>query len=146
AIAVSPDGTRVYVTGVSYGAGTDTDYATIAYDAATGAKAWLRRYNGPANSEDEPSSVLVSPDGTRVSVTGGSAGLGGISNYDYATLAYDAATGASLWKRRYDGPASLRDDAVSLAVSPDGSMLFVTGSSATVPNNDAYATLAYRTS
>ena len=72
--------------------------------------------------------------------------MGATSDYDYATLAYDSASGASLWTRRYDGPASLRDDAVALAVSPDGSRVFVTGSSATSANDDDYATVAYSAS
>ena len=143
AIAVSPDGGSVFVTGVSYGAGTDTDYATIAYDAATGAKAWLRRYNGPGNSEDTASSVAVSPDGTRVYVTGGSAGLGGISDYDYATLAYDAASGAKIWVRRYQGPGDSGDYARALALSPDGTRIYVTGISPGVGTDADYATLAY---
>jgi WD40 repeat protein len=142
-LAQSPDGATIYVTGLSPGVGTDTDFATLAYDAATGAKLWLRRYNGPGNFSDEARAIAVSPDGTQVYVTGGS--VGATSDFDYATLAYDAATGAGLWKRRYDGPAGLRDDADSLAVSPDGSRLFVTGSSATYPYNDDYATVAYRT-
>src|SRR5437016_7767294 len=143
AIAVSPDGGSVFVTGVSYAAGTDTDYATIAYDAATGAKAWLRRYNGPGNSEDTASSVAVSPDGTRVYVTGGSAGLGGISDYDYATLAYDAASGAKIWGRRYQGPGNSGDYARALALSPDGTRIYVTGISPGVGTDADYATLAY---
>ena len=134
ALALSPDGTRIYVTGISPGVGTDADYATLAYDAASGAKIWARRYNGPVNFSDAARAIGVSPDGTRVYVTGGS--VGATSDYDYATLAYDSASGASLWTRRYDGPA----------VSPDGSRVFVTGSSATSANDDDYATVAYSAS
>ena len=35
--------------------------------------------------------------------------------------------GARLWVKRHDGPVSSRDLAVSLAVSPDGNAVFVTG-------------------
>ena len=73
---VSPGGTRVFVTGDSQGVGSGSDYATVAYSAATGTRLWVRRYNGPGNGEDHASSVRVSPGGTRVFVTGDSQGAG----------------------------------------------------------------------
>jgi len=42
ALAVSPDLTKVYVTGQSHG-----DYTTLAYSARTGARLWVRRYGRP---------------------------------------------------------------------------------------------------
>ena len=84
-VAVSPDGSKVFVTGSSTGSGTSGDYATIAYDAASGVRAWSRRYHGPGNEDDTASSVVT--DGTRVYVTGKSLGTSG---YDYATIAYEA--------------------------------------------------------
>src|SRR5262249_53646155 len=44
AVAVSPDGATVFVTGVNY-FGRGPDYGTVAYDAATGAQRWASRYN-----------------------------------------------------------------------------------------------------
>jgi PQQ-like domain len=105
-VAVSPDGATVFVTGSSRagptGATSGLDYATVAYDAATGAQRWASRYNGPANGDDGASSVAVSPGGATVFVTGISQGAA--SGSDYATVAYDAATGALRWVRRYNGP------------------------------------------
>ncbi len=47
AVAVSPDGGAVYVSGGSYGSrATGTGYATVAYRAATGTRMRARRYNG----------------------------------------------------------------------------------------------------
>jgi hypothetical protein len=127
ALAVSPDDTKVFVTGRSPGgSGRGADFATIAYDAGTGAKVWVRRYDGPASAIDYATSVAVSPDGARVFVTGSS--WGGVGRLeDYATIAYDAETGANLWLRRYNGPVSMSDDAYSVTVSPDGTRVFVTG-------------------
>ena len=140
-VAVSPGGTRVFVTGSSQGTGSGQDSATVAYSAATGAQLWAQRYNGPANGGDYAVSVAVSPGGTRVFVTGGSQGSG--SHYDYATVAYNAATGARLWAQRYNGPANGDDQASSLAVSPGGTRVFVTGGSQGARSGQDYATVAY---
>src|SRR6266550_951936 len=114
--AVSPDGSTVFVTGGSCGSGTDCDYATLAYDASTGAQLWAKRYNGPGNGFDWARALGVSPDGSTVFVTGRSPGSG--TGVDYATLAYDASTGAKLWVKRYNGPGNNSDLAAALGVSP----------------------------
>ena len=45
---------------------------------------------------------------------------GGTSQYDYATVAYSAATGTRLWARRYNGEGQGDDHAYSVAVSRTG--------------------------
>ena len=142
-VTVSPDGGTVFVTGGSLGSGSGTDYATVAYDAATGAQRWVSRYNGPGNANDEALSLAVSPDGATVFVTGASDGV--TSRQDYATVAYNTATGARRWASRYNGPGNQGDHAASLAVGPAGDTVYVTGDSfggaGTGPD---YATVAYR--
>jgi DNA-binding beta-propeller fold protein YncE len=140
AIAVSPDGSRVFVTGESFsGDDSDYDYATIAYDASTGARVWLKRYNGPRHDHDLAESISVSPDGSKVFVTGQSLGD---NDYDYLTVAYDASTGARLWARRYvDGEV-----AHSIASSADGSMVFVTGEAEGKDRTSDWGTVAYEAS
>jgi hypothetical protein len=140
-VGVSPQGNRVFVTGYSHSLTTSYDYATVAYDAGTGAKQWVRRYHAPGSGDDIASSLRVSPEGTRVFVTGYSVGV--TTSYDYATVAYDAVTGARLWVRRYNGPASAGDTASSLEVSPDGSKVFVAGASTGSTGSSDYATVAY---
>ncbi|TMK82270.1 MAG: hypothetical protein E6G47_00950 [Actinobacteria bacterium] len=144
-VQVSPDGSKVFVAGWSTGTTSGLDYATLAYSATTGAQLWVSRYNGPGNGVDQIYSVKVSPDGSKVFVTGWSRGT--TSGLDYATLAYDATTGAQLWESRYNGPGNRADQAFSLAVSPDGYQVFVTGHSWATPavgfSGYDYATLAY---
>lgn len=142
-VGVSPDGTRVFVTGPSDAAPGLTDYATVAYRASSGAKVWARHYNGPTNENDVASALGVSPDGTRVFVTGASESTTGP---DYATVAYDASSGHTLWVARYDAHGAT-DFATSLATSPDGTKVFVTGESRTGKETRLdYATVAYRAS
>src|SRR6266704_1335040 len=142
ALAVSPGGSRVFVTGYSFGRVTRFDYATVAYSAATGRQLWVSRYNGAGNGFDAAASVAVSPGGSRVFVTGYSAG--GTGSGDYATVAYSAAAGKQQWVSRYNGPASLYDAACCVAVSPAGTAVFVTGYGYDMTTSSDYATVAYR--
>ena len=88
---------------------------------------------------DFPAALGVRPDGSQVFVTGASFGSTG---YDYATVAYDGTNGAELWVRRSD-PATYGDLATSLGVSPDGSAVFVTGTSFGSTGRLDYLTIAY---
>ncbi|HEX9235892.1 MAG TPA: PQQ-binding-like beta-propeller repeat protein [Actinomycetota bacterium] len=129
AIAASPDGTRIFVTGTS--PGHLDDFATVAYDAATGAQLWAARYDGPAHGDDLAADIAVSPDGSKVFVTGQSADSNastGFIDWAYETLAYDAATGTRLWARRYD-VAGQQDVPVAVAVNPKGTLVYVSGHS-----------------
>jgi len=133
-LAVSPDGSRTFVTGASWGGdsaqgGSHYDYLTIAYDSATGQELWQARYEGPGVSQDSPWSMTVSPDGSRLFVTGMSVGklVGTSPDWDIATVAYDAVTGARDWVARYD--AAALDEGAAVEVSPDGERVFVAGDS-----------------
>jgi hypothetical protein len=140
-VAVSPTGDTVFVTGHSY-ATSNFDYATVAYNAATGARLWVQRYNGSGNRDDYAYSVAVSPAGDAVFVTGGS-WRATSGPFDYTTLAYNAATGARLWVKHYNGPANGNDYATSMAVSPTGDRVFVTGPSDGGASHMDYLTIAY---
>jgi outer membrane protein assembly factor BamB len=144
ALTVGPGGGRIFVTGTSIGSGSGEDYATIAYSATTGAVYWTKRFTTSGNNADEAKAAGVSPDGTKVFVTGTSAGP--TANSDYATVAYSASSGAVLWTKRYNGAANGNEQAAALRVAPHGNRLFVTGTSAGATGNDDYATVAYATS
>jgi len=118
-IAVSPDGTRLYLAGwayrfITYGAGGWTscddqgncssgsysdnesqgDYATVALDAATGELEWTARYNeDPAGTDWDLARSVVASD-SRVFVTGMFTrlmGYGrGLDHQRLGTIAYDA--------------------------------------------------------
>lgn len=66
AIAVSPNGSEVFVTGErSEQAGGL--FGTVAYGAATGTRLWLASYGGTSGS---PAAITVSPDSATVFITG----------------------------------------------------------------------------
>jgi PQQ-like domain len=146
ALGVSPDGSKVFVTGKAwYGPSPASyDYATVAYDAATGTQLWLSRYDKTGGGDDIARALSISPDGSQVFVTGQS--FESASGDDYATVAYDSSTGGRLWVKRYNGAANGTDDAQALAVSPDGSNVFVTGRSEGTGSDFDYATVAYDSS
>lgn len=140
-VAVSPDGSTVYVTGIMYvGPGHfDSDMFVVAYDAHTGAQTWMALYDGPAGGYD--TGVGLATSAGRVFAIGQSDG--GDSSYDFATIAYDAGNGDQVWVSRYAGPGSAYDVPAGLAVSADGDALFVTGESHGGPTGPDYATVAY---
>lgn len=119
-IAVHPDGSSVYVTGSTFR--STLDYVTIAYGAADGSRAWIRHFDGSMDAIDDAAANAVSPDGSTVVVTGTSEN--GSSGSDYLTVAFDSATGATVWAERY-GPRDA--GAAALVASPTGSRVFVTG-------------------
>src|SRR5262245_36618347 len=129
--AIACDQSGIYVTGSSNG-----DYTTIKY-AFNGVEQWVRSYNGPGNSSDSPTDLIVVGSGN-IYVTGQSTGSG--TNNDYATIKYDAA-GNQHWVRRYDGPSTTLandyDNPAALTVDPNGNV-FVTGNS-----SDDFATVKY---
>jgi len=140
ALAVSPDGSEVFITGYSDGIGTFEDYATVAYDTATGTESWVSRYTGPGFNQDQGHALSVSPDGHTVFVTGSS--FEADSGSDYATVAYDAATGSPRWTHRLNTPGNGADEARAIAVNPDGSTVYVTGYGGPWTYGD-YLTVAY---
>jgi outer membrane protein assembly factor BamB len=128
-VAVSPGGKAVFVTGTA-----GYDYATVAYNAASGTQLWVKRYT-TAGGANDAYSVAVSPAGGTVYVTG--AGDGGIA---YTTVAYSAITGTQQWVRSYAGPAG--GGATWVAVSPATGTVYVTGHS--IGKGYDYATVAYQ--
>jgi len=74
----------VYITGFSYGVGTNNDYTTIKYDT-TGNQLWQIKYDGPLGNSDRASSMILDGLGN-VYITGKSFGIG--TGEDYATIKY----------------------------------------------------------
>ncbi len=116
AVAVDASG-YVYVTGFSVDS-TLKDYLTIKYEP-DGDTAWVRRYNGPTDGDDEANDITVDNSGY-VYVTGESC-------TDIATIKYtsDGDTVSGGWVKRYPG-GWLADKANAITVDGSGNV-YVTG-------------------
>jgi len=136
AIAVDGYG-NIYVTGTSYDSATSEDYITIKYHP-NGDTAWVRRYNGPADSSDYAYAIAVDDFGN-VYVTGWS--MGNATSHDYTTIRYNEK-GNELWVKRYNGPGNYRDYALAIAVDRSGNV-YVTGSSYGSGTYSDYTTIRY---
>jgi DNA-binding beta-propeller fold protein YncE len=101
---------------------------------------------GPALGSGGLPAISVSPHRDTVFVTG-SCSLAGVSGYAHVTMAYDIASGAQIWARIYHGPGHSNTSVSGLAVSPSGSMVYVTGFTDGLrsgPREGFYTTLGYR--
>ena len=128
AVTVSPDGSMVFVAGYVTNTGGVFAEATVAYDAATGARLWATQ----RTTDARPVFDAVSPDGSRVFVL----------SDDYTARAYDTATGnlvSSATATGLHGPSFARAG----AMSQDGSRLFLTGSGFTPANREEFQTAAF---
>lgn len=148
AIAVSPSGRTVFVTGIApapAGSGQPSsvhDYVTVAYSARTGARLWVSGYDGPPAAVQfvRTTALAVSPNGQTVYIDGA-------TDHGFATVAYNASTGAQRWSASYTPTDYQGFDATSKAtVSPDGRTVYVAMiAGAEVPRAPAVSTVAYST-
>jgi hypothetical protein len=138
ATAVSPDGSTVYVTGGTVGAGPVGKGVTVAYNATTGRKLWEAVYTSAGN---EPSfwAVTVSPDSPTVYVNGGIIRPKGAN--EELVVAYNAVTGAMLWQHTEPGLGVSGENQV--VVAPDGSALYITGMTHTEALNTSTGTVEW---
>ncbi|OQP40072.1 hypothetical protein A4H97_17825 [Niastella yeongjuensis] len=139
---------NVYITGWSAAGPNETnfDYATIKYNVY-GQQLWLKRYNGPANGNDQASALAIDKD-HNVYVTGRSTGIG--TGYDFATIKYNLS-GHEQSVARYNGPGNGADGTAifiglytshPIAVDKDRNV-YVTGLSTGNTNNFDLTTIKY---
>jgi len=138
-VVASPLGSAVFVTGWSDRTtplGPILEGTTVAYNSATGARLWAARYSPGVHSRVTFSRLAVSPGGSRVFVIASDFELSRSSGRNFLTVAYSAATGAQLWADK----TTLKGNLNSVAVSPDGNSVYVTGdgASGSTPTTVAY--------
>lgn len=126
AVAVSPDGATVFVTGASRQAfGSAATLVTAAFDAATGADRWTAEH--ASRSGDAGGRDVVADDET-VYVSGFSRKGTPDSRGPLGTvvLAIDATDGTEEWVFHEDGPTS-RHQMIDLGLAVHGDRVYVAG-------------------
>lgn len=142
-VAVSPDGSRVFAGGsILLPNGRRDGFTTSAYDAATGSQLWKAHEPGAFPNDlgiPAMAGMAVSPDGTKVVMTGADQlpEQGPSSFHVILVAAYDASSGDKLWTSRIAGEYSTGGSGTRsglfievgtpIAVAPDGSRVYVTG-------------------
>ena len=128
-IVASPDGRRVFVTGLSWHDRPYVQWVTVAYDGTSGEQLWVARHSGGAESASQPNGIALHPGGDLVYVTGwgrrppGPPGGG----FVFRTIAYDATSGRPAWSGDWSSGANSDSLASSVDISPDGGRLYVAG-------------------
>lgn len=137
---------NVYVTGWSR-SGSDygtEDYCTIKYNN-NGQQLWAARYDGAVGNDcyyyDYASAIVVDNAGN-VYVTGESWGNDNL-NGDYLTVKYNS-NGVVQWAKRYNGPSSKNDKALSIGLDAMNNV-YVTGASEQQGKGYDYVTVKYST-
>lgn len=90
AVTVSPDGQMVFVTGITDVSTSSANYATVAYNAATGAKAWATQYagRGGINGSTHDGGFMHSPLSMALAPGGICGSTAEVGNSDYSTVGY----------------------------------------------------------
>jgi len=108
---------NVFVTGVSYGNGTNYDFATVKYDS-TGNTKWVNRFNGASNDIDIGTNILVDNKGN--SIIGGCSKS---SSYNAAILICDTV-GNQVWNTQYNSNSDSADLACLIAIDNNTNYYF----------------------
>lgn len=133
---------NVVVAGRSVASGSANDFLIEKYASADGALLWQRRFydSSASTRQDRARALALDADGN-VAVTGYVTDSGG--GFDYFTVKLAAATGATLWWKRYGGSPNLFDQPYAVTVDYLGNVI-VAGASATSTGVDFY-TIKYAT-
>jgi hypothetical protein len=138
ALAIATDDVgNTFTVGYTGGDTIGWDFVTVKYDQL-GNQQWASIYSTP----DEDYAVAVATDGAGNVYVAGNAGSPYTLSWDYIVVKYDAASGETLWSRRYNGPGNERDEVAGLAVDHEGNVI-VTGSSVDSLTNLDFTTIKY---
>lgn len=135
AVALSNNG-YLFITGESFGSGTDADIVTIKYSNNFSQSPVVARFNGSANGIDAANAIGIDQQGN-VYVAGYSTTMSG---KDFSTIKYNNNLGQQ-WIATYNGTGNNADEGLALSVSGNG--IIVSGYSNNSIGNNDYTTIKY---
>ncbi len=125
---------NVYVTGASEGTLTAVmDYATVCFDGS-GNQQWVARYNY-SNSIDVATAIRYDAGSPGYIVVSGSSGSS-FTSYDFATVKYNASTGAQIITSRTTNTNAAAQDQVSSMVTDALGNIYIAGTTKNATNYD----------
>lgn len=127
-LALSPDGSRVFMAGMGSSSELGYHYVAAAFDTTTHELVWRVRTGTLSNFFSSVTGIDVAADGSRLYITGGreipSATDAVILRSITDTVAFDASDGSIEWSAQ-DGDPGVWSDGVDLKLSPDGARVYV---------------------
>lgn len=109
---------------------------------------WAATYHGPQSGDSRATAEVLSPGGSVLFVTGSTGGSSSGAPRRWATVAYNAATGTQQWVQTFQGTDTTQSGsaaAYSIAVSPAGPAVFITGqTSSNTTGAFSFMTIAYK--
>jgi hypothetical protein len=142
-LVMSPDGSRVFVTGQAYENDIGIGAVTIAYDSATGHELWRSLFHISCCGYNIPEDMVISPDGSRLYIAESSYPT--TYNGNLEMLVYDTRTGFLVWKRQI-GDGFNQFFGTAIGITPDGRTVFITGGAVPHGGSEDIITIAYDTS
>jgi hypothetical protein len=121
---------NVYVTGVSLGASTGTDFLTLKYNV-NGDLLWNSRYNNIESNGNDTAKVVIAGDSNSVYVGGNIRGGSNTGN-DILLIKYNQF-GDTIWTRRYNRAGNY-DDLLKTMIKGHRGDIFIAGKSYTGNN------------
>lgn len=128
---------NVYLTGYSFGQGTDKDFVTIKYNTS-GVQQWVQRFNGTGNGADIAQSIALDESGN-VYVTGSSRSI----LYSEIILIKYNSDGVLQWLQRFNGSGNKNAYASALAIDNSENIIIAGGIDGDSANRLEYVTIKY---
>jgi hypothetical protein len=137
--AIARSGNALYVAGTSNRIGHGDDLLLIRYNATTGARVWVRRYDDTLHRNEFVADVVATANDVYVC---GAGKVGAVTAGD-AMLARYSSGGVKKWVTYFNGGGGLDEHFVDMQRAPNGTIV-VTGVASKRASGQDWVTIAYR--